>query len=66
MIKEKFVVLNIFFKFIYFEREREREREHVSRRGTERKGERESQAGSALSAQSVRWGSVSRTCEIMT
>ena len=42
-----------FFKFIYFERERERQ----NMGGAERKGERKSQAGSALSAQSPTWGS---------
>ena len=41
-----------FLKFIYFERERKRERVTTSRGGTER----ESQAGSALSAQSPMWG----------
>ena len=46
------------------ESEREKEREHVSRGGTERGRERESQAGSvrsALSAQSPMWGLILRT-----
>ena len=42
-----------FFKFIYFERERQ----HEQGRGRERKGPRESQAGSLLSAWSTTWGS---------
>ena len=50
-----FFFLSIYL-FIYFERERERERE--SRGGAERKGERESQAGSMLSAWSLTWGSI--------
>ena len=31
-----------------------------------REGERESQAGSALSARSPMWGSNSQSCEVMT
>ena len=47
--------VSIFFKFIYFERERGREG------GADREGERESQAGSTLPAQSPTWGSNLRT-----
>ena len=43
------------------ERERERERAGMSRGGAEREGNRESQAGSKLSAQSPTWGSNPRT-----
>ena len=39
----------------------EREREKMSRRGAEREGEIESQAGSTLSAQTPVWGSNLRT-----
>ena len=44
--------------FIYFERQRERERESASGEGTEREGDRKSQAGSVLSAQSLMQGSI--------
>ena len=49
-----------FAHFFKFERERE------SRKGAERKGERKSQAGSMLSAQSPHTGLDLMTCEIMT
>ena len=49
-----FLFLNL---FIYFEREGEK----ASREETEREGERESQAGSMLSAQSSMWGSNPQT-----
>ena len=42
------------------------ERECVSREGAERERERESEAGSVLSAQSLIWGWNSQTVEIMT
>ena len=48
--------------FIYFERETER----ASRGEAEREGEREFQAGSALSAQSLMWGLNPQTREVMT
>ena len=38
-----------------------REREHTKWGGAEKKGEREAHAGSVLSAQSLPWGSISRT-----
>ena len=47
--------------FIYFEGDRD----NVSGEG-QTKGERESQAGSTLSAQSLMWGSNPRTQEITT
>ena len=47
------------FKFIYFERERERELTHELGRGRDTGRERESQAGSMISAQSQTWGSIS-------
>ena len=50
----KHLTLSFLSIFIYFERERERER--TSWGGTEREGERESQAGSKLSVQSLMWG----------
>ena len=50
--------LSFFFKFIYFI---EREKERVSKEGAEREGERESQAGSMLSVQSLVWGLNPRT-----
>ena len=50
--------LSFFFKFIYFI---EREKERVSKEGAEREGERESQAGSVLSVQSLVWGLNPRT-----
>ena len=40
--------------FIYAERERERERERMSRGGADREGDRESRAGSVLSAHRAR------------
>ena len=54
-----FFKINIFGVFIYFERERK----HTRTRGSEgqREGERESQAGSTLSAQSPTQGSISQT-----
>ena len=45
--------------FILREREREREREHVSEEGQRTEGERESQAGSTLSAWSPVWDLIS-------
>ena len=47
--------------FIYFERDRD----SVGGGGTETGRERESQAGSAMSAWSQMWGSNSGNCEIM-
>ena len=49
---------NFFVKFICFERERAqmREEQRKGERETERQRERESQAGSALAAQSLKWG----------
>ena len=47
--------------FIYFERERERQREQANKGGLDRGREREYQAGSVLSVQSLMWGSISRT-----
>ena len=51
-------VLSVFLMFIF---EREREREHEHGRGRDRQGDRESQAGSTLSAQSQTWGSGPQT-----
>ena len=48
------LLLLFFFKFIYLFL---RERQSRSRGGAERGGDRESQAGSARSAQSPLWGS---------
>ena len=48
--------------FIYFERDRD----STSGGGTEREGDRESQAGSVLPAQSPTWGSNSQNREIVT
>ena len=45
---------NSFFKFIYFEREAERKKKQGK---AERGKERESQAGSSMSAWSLTWGS---------
>ena len=57
-----FFLINL---FTFREREREREREQVHtqwpRKGRDREGERESQADSSLSAQSLTWGLNSRT-----
>ena len=52
---------NLFFKglFIYFERERQRER--GSKQEGQREGDKESQAGSVLSAQSLMWGLIPQT-----
>ena len=50
-----------FLMLIYLFRESESEREHVRRGGAEKEGERESQVGSTLSAQSPTWDSTSRT-----
>ena len=47
--------------YLFMLRERERERLGTSRGGAEREGERESQAGSALSAQSLMEGSIPQT-----
>ena len=44
----------------------ERDRESMSGGGAERVGERESQAGFTLSAQSPTWGSNPQNCKIMT
>ena len=54
--------VHFFFKFIYFERHR------VSASGgrAKREGERESQAGSVLSARGSMWGSSPQNCEIVT
>ena len=53
----------IFKKFIYlfFKRDGERERERVSKGGVEREGDRESEAGSVLIAETPMPGSNSRT-----
>ena len=60
------VVVVVLFKtmFIYFERERESKRRH--RGGAERKGERESQAGSALSVAEPNTGLAPMNYEVMT
>ena len=50
-----FIFSFFFFKFIYLERE------SANREGAETEGERESQAGSELSAQSPTWGSNPQT-----
>uniref|UniRef100_A0A8C9KN48 Myosin heavy chain 14 n=1 Tax=Panthera tigris altaica TaxID=74533 RepID=A0A8C9KN48_PANTA len=47
----------IFLNVYLFLRERRRQRERTGRGGAERKGDRESQAGSALLAQSLTWRS---------
>ena len=49
-----------FFKIFIF-RERERKKKNTSHRGAKREGERESQAGSVLSALSWMQGSISQT-----
>ena len=59
--------LSFFLTFIYLrERERERERASMSGGGAERKGDRESRAGSRLLAQSLMPGSNSWNREILT
>ena len=57
------VFVRFIYLFIYFERERERALASVraGRGGAERKGERESQAGSVLTLQSLTWGPDSQT-----
>ena len=45
-----------FYVYLFNLREGEREREHEQ--GEDQRGERESQAGSALSVQSPTWGSI--------
>ena len=57
--------LFVFFKSLR-EGERKRAHTHVSLRGAERKGEREAQAGSLMSAWRQTWGLISQTWEIMT
>ena len=63
--REYFFIIYFFKVFIYFERERQRQRDRDRERqlvrGTEREGDRESQAGSTLAAQSPMRGSDSRT-----
>ena len=44
-----------FFK-VYLFFERERQKEHTNGKGAKREGERESQAGSKLPVQSLKWG----------
>ena len=52
--------LNVFKKYLFiFERERESECARMSGGGAEREGERKSQAGFALSAQTLTRGSIS-------
>ena len=54
------------FIYLFWERERERKRKSASRGGAERAGERESQAGSTLSAQSPMRGLIPQFHKITT
>ena len=45
---------------------RERETQSAGRGPAEREGDTDAEAGSKLSAQSLRWGSELTNCEIMT
>ena len=59
-LREKKCYFNVFKKYLFiFERERESECACMSGGGAEREGERKSQAGFALSAQTLARGSIS-------